>query len=131
MGYTITTDPTMPVIVCTLGADFSLKEDMNNVLQELSQLLDQAPRPVYYISNITGARLTFGDIVMGMGATASMGGVLRHPNMVEMIVISASDVVRLGVKALSQAQYGGVNARLAQDLDEAMRFVQAEMSQAK
>lgn len=131
MAYTITTDPDLPAIVCTLGADFNLKADMENVFQELHRLLDQAGQPVYYVNDITDAKFSFSDIVLGMGMAASAGGVLRHQNLYEMIVISASDVVKLGVKALGQAQYGGLNARIANNLDEATSFIKAEVSKAK
>lgn len=128
MTYKLYTHDQLPAIFCELGADFSLRDDMENVLGSLQDLLDKADQPLYYINDLTGARLSFGDIVLGMGMAASAGGVLRHPNLREMIIISASDVIKLGVKALGQAQYGGINARIATDMDQAVAFVQGEGS---
>jgi hypothetical protein len=126
MTYKLYAHDELPAIICELGPDFSLKDDMENVLKELSGLLDKAGGPVYYVNDITGAKLTFGDIVLGMGMAASAGGVMRHPNLHELITVSASDIVKLGVKALGQAQYGGIKARIASSVDEALAFIQTE-----
>jgi hypothetical protein len=130
MSYTLYAHPELPAIILEIGPEFDLKGEMEDVLQDLQKLLDQAGQPVYYINNITGAKLSFGDIVVGMGATASAGGVLRHPNLHELIMISASEIIKMGVKALGQAQYGGVKAHTANSLDDALAFVQSEIGKA-
>jgi len=127
MSYTIYPHTDLPAIICVLGAEFNLKADMDNVLQELHALLDQVGQPVYYINDISGAKMNFSDLVVGMGAAATAGGVLRHPNLYELIMLSASDVIRLGVTALGQSQYGGIKARFAKSLDEALTFVRHEV----
>lgn len=128
MAYKLYAHDKLPAIICEIGSDFHLSQDMESFFKELKRLLDEAPQPVYYINHITDAKLSFGDIVLGMGMGASAGGVLHHPNLHEMIVISASDIVKLGAKAFGQAQYGGIKTRIVNNMDEALTLVQQERS---
>jgi hypothetical protein len=125
MAYKLEIHPELPVVVCVLGADFDPKRDVGEVIKELKRTFDEAKQPIFYINDMSEVRWSFSDVVLGMGAAASAGGVMRHPNLREIIVISRSELVRLGVGALGQSQYGGLRARLATNLEEALTYIRS------
>ncbi|MFN8374983.1 MAG: hypothetical protein U0694_19170 [Anaerolineae bacterium] len=130
MAYKLERYQDLPVVVCVLGAQFDPKRDIGEVIKDLKKNFDEADQPIFYINDMTDVKWGFSDVVLGMGAAASAGGVMRHKNLREIIVISKSELVRFGVGALGQAQYGGLRARIANTLDEALNYVRGEVKKA-
>jgi hypothetical protein len=131
MSYKVNLHPELPVVVCELGADFEPRNDIGEIIKDLTRHFDEAKQPIFYINDMSGVRWSFSDVVLGMGAAAAAGGVMRHKNLREIIVISSSDLVRFGVNALGQAQYGGLRARLVNNIQEGLDYVKAETNKAE
>ncbi len=113
------------VVLLTMLPGFTVKEG-GDVLQAVYDEFERIDQMAYYLADIRQINLGFGDLVIGM-ADSALGKrpVLAHPNTVETIVISESEIVKMGINALGQAQYGSAKARVARDLDEALAYVRS------
>jgi hypothetical protein len=126
VAYKLELHQELPVVVCILGADFDPRRDITEVIKDLKSKFDEANQPIFYINDMSEVKWSFTDVMLGMGAAAAAGGVMRHPNLREIIVISRSELVRLGVGALGQSQYGGLRARIASNLEEGLNYVRSQ-----
>jgi hypothetical protein len=131
MSYSVQIDPQHPnVIVNVLPADFNPGKELPAVLEELKAAFESMTVPFYYISDTSDAKWGFGEMVQAMAASAGRNtGFLKNPLLQEIIVVSTSNLINLGVNALGQEQYGIVNARTMPNLKEALRHIESSMLQ--
>jgi hypothetical protein len=128
MSYKLELHPELPAVICLLGTDFEPRHDIGDIIKDLKKHFDNAQQPIFYVNDMSEVKWGFSDVVLGMGAAAAAGGVMRHPNLREIIVISRSELVRLGVGALGQSQYGGLRARIVSNLDEGLNYIKGAIS---
>jgi hypothetical protein len=69
-------------------------------------------------------RVNFGDMVSQMGSfTKGSTAFLKHPNIRELVIITSSDILTLGAKALGQAQYGRLPVSVFGSPEEAFDYM--------
>jgi hypothetical protein len=104
--------------------DFPIRRDVREAGNMLRVMLDQAKEPVPYILDVIEIRMDFGEMIYAMAdLTKGEGAVWRHPMLKEMIVITNSSMVRLGVNSLRQMQYGGLKTAAFSTLEEAFKHL--------
>lgn len=131
MSYSVNINPEHPnVIVNVLNADFNPGKELPAVLEELKTAFESMNVPFYYISDTSEAKWGFGEMVQAMAASAGRStGFLKNPLLQEIIVVSTSTLINLGVNALGQEQYGIVHARTMPTVNEALRHIEMAMAQ--
>lgn len=131
MSFSVQINPDHPnVIVNVLYSDFNPGKELAAVLDELQAAFESMTGPFYYISDTSEAKWGFGDMVQAMAASAGRStGFLKNPMLQEIIVISTSNLINIGVKALGQGQYGFLNARTMASQQEALYYIEGAMHQ--
>ncbi len=122
MNYEIEAIPGKPIIMAALSESFDLVRDSARMVDELLSVLNTQPAPVFYISDARSMRVNFGDMVGLMGFMAKDHTAL-HPNIREVVVITSSDMVSLGAKALDQTQYSNLPVSVFGSIEEAFDYV--------
>src|SRR3990172_1005371 len=132
-NYTIERNPEMPVLIAKLTEIFSMQHDVKPYIEALEKALSESTEPVFFITDATDLSVSFTDLVMGM-ATVTIGvrearAVVQHPNIREMIVISANKLVTLGTKAMKQSQYGGISVTAFDTEEQALAYIRQTLAQ--
>ena len=129
MSYKIEEIPGEPIILASFAADFSLARDATEAVDTLTPILDSQPTPVFYVSDARDIKTDFGDMVGLMGfVTKGNTAFLKHPNIREVVIITSSDLLKLGAKALGQQQYGGVPVSVFGSPEEAFEYMRTQIT---
>jgi hypothetical protein len=105
MSYDIKEIPGESIVLVTLSESFDPAYDAVDSIEKITSILDAQPAPVFYAIDIRSLHVNFGDMVSMMGlATKGATGFLKHPNIREVVIISSSDMLTLGAKALIRAE---------------------------
>lgn len=122
MAVTLDLQPGEPILLVKFLNPFDIKIDIPGYMQDLRAIYDAAAEPLVNITDVTGLKLSFGDIVAGMAIlTKGQKEVILHRNAIVYIAVADSDMLRLAASALSQVQYGSIPIKVAKTLDEAIR----------
>ncbi|MGF1503884.1 MAG: hypothetical protein ACFB51_01915 [Anaerolineae bacterium] len=130
MSYTITRRDDLPVLISEVSTDFDPRSDLQPLLAELDAAFAAMDGPFYYIANIGESKWNFAQVVQALGQVAGSNAamLLRNPHLRETLVVVHSDLIELGVRALSQTQYGGLRAHLMDSVEEALAYVRKDVS---
>ncbi|NDJ53090.1 MAG: hypothetical protein GYB68_08415 [Chloroflexi bacterium] len=129
MSYVVKAEQQLPIVSSTLYEDFNAREELPKVLEELRDAFAGMKEPFFYISDTTEARWKFADMVQAMASAAVGGGsVLKNRNLQQIIVVTGSSLVEMGVSALSQPQYGLLDARTCATYEDAIEWVRKQCS---
>ncbi len=123
MSFTIQMYPEIPAILLTLTSDYDLRTDFPKSYAKVTQLLQGATRPLYYITDLTNAKVDMDLIMQGAGKTSlESGGTFHHPMVKEVLLVSPSDVVHFAAEGLQHDVYGNVRVRTFYTVDEALDY---------
>jgi hypothetical protein len=116
--------PDEPIIFIEARNPIDLKVDMPDAITRFKALLDAAERPVWDVTDALGFTMSFADMVGMLGTISRTDlGVIRHRNFAGLALVADSDLLRMGLNALGQAQYGGLTVKTFATLDDAMAYV--------
>lgn len=130
MSYRIEIQPSVPpVVISVLNADFNPVTELNPVLQEIDSAFASMSEPFYYVSDTHSAHWNFAEMVQAMAASAGRDvSFLKNPYLKQIIVVTDSNLIKLGVSALGQEQYGMVRASTVPTLEAALDYVHSTVS---
>lgn len=130
MTYSLQVYGDQRIIVGVLGEEFDLGADIEPYVHELGDLLDGMNGPAVYVNDLGSFNLNFADMI-GLMASVTRGNlaVMKHPNLLMTIVISTNNMVRLGVNALAQNQYGSLRTEVVPTFQDALAHAARELAQ--
>jgi hypothetical protein len=129
MGYDVTLLPNEPILLAKFDEDFSVARDGEEMMGEMKRILDASSTPLYMLDDFLKLKMSFPDLVAALAmSTRGSTAVMRHPNVRKLVIVSTSELLRLGGNALKQAQYGGFQADIYPSLDEALTGIRKEMA---
>jgi hypothetical protein len=127
MSFTIQTYPEVPAILLTLLRDYDLRTDFPKSYAKVSQLLQSASRPLYYITDLTDAKIDLDMLMQGAGKTSlGSGGTFHHPMVKEVLLVSPNDVVHFAAEGLRDDVYGNVRIQIFYSVDEALAYARSQ-----
>ncbi len=109
---TITLMDHLPVLLNTIEADFSIKDDWPWAVKQWHHFLDDSPVPLFAIDDVRKMNVALGDVV----AFASLGTrgpdpIWRHPNLRCVCFITDSALIRAAVAGLNSPTFGNTAAK--------------------
>ena len=127
MSYDVKEFKGEPIVLVTMNEDFDPAHDTADSIERLTPFFDAQTAPIFYAVDIRSIRFDFGDVVSMMGmATKGNATFLRHPNIRELVIITSSEMITLGAKALGQSQYGGLNVSVFGSPEEAFGYMREQ-----
>jgi hypothetical protein len=130
MSYTLEKLPGEPILLNVLSETYDIGRDASASTEQLLDLLDTMDTPTFLIVDVRKLRLSFGDMVGGLGfLTRGEAATFRHPNIREVVAVTTSDLLGMGAKALEQMQYGGLRSSVFETLDEALAYVRDRVAE--
>lgn len=126
MSYVVETQhKASPVVINILNDDFNAGKELGPALEEIKAAFGAMTEPFYYISDTTRAKWNFGDMIQAMAASAGRDiSFLKNPHLKEIIVVTDSSLIQMGVSALGQEQYGMVKAKTVPTLEAALEYIE-------
>lgn len=122
LSYTIEKLPDEPIVIQTIRSDDTVVEAPDSI-DTMSELLEAQGEPVFLIYDVSGATFTLDDILAGSNqASRSEKPILKHPKIREIIVVSASELIKLAAKGLSAPIFGHVAIRVFETLEGALAY---------
>src|SRR5579862_1928165 len=101
MSFTTEKLPDKPVVLQTLGKDYSHAAEGVQVVDQATHLLDQQSQPVFFIWNLADAPLNPDDIIGGATMVTKQVKFFKHPNIRQAMIISNSRMLELAAKGLN------------------------------
>src|SRR5438105_1255172 len=126
MPILIEKQPDEPIITVLATSPIDFKTEIPPAMREFIAILDQAAEPVWDITEARNLPINFSEIVAVLGIISRADiGVVRHPKLAGIALIADNDLLRMGMRALGQAQYGSVQVKVFATLEEAFAFVRS------
>ena len=126
MSYEINVLDDHTAILLTLNSDYDVKNDTQASGDEMLAILDAVDHQLPLIADLRDLKVDFASMVAGLAlGTRGPSVVFGHPNISQIVFIADSGLIRIGTKALSQAQYGSIHVMVVDTLEEALAMVEA------
>ncbi len=126
MSFTVQMLPDAPALLLTLSAEYNLFTDFPKSYQSVSEVLDKACEPVYYIMDARAATFDMNIIIQAASSTSqSSQGTFHHPNVKGVLIVSPHDVIHVAAEGLRTDVYGNVRVRTFHSLDDALAFARS------
>jgi hypothetical protein len=123
MAIDVTRLPAEPIVLVSFEPDTKLRVDIPTIFPRIIAERDAITEPIsryFVIIDLTRYSITFGDLIYIMGELKGIGSLRRADRPAYMMVVGMGGIVEMGVKALTQSQYGGYQSRMFARLDEAL-----------
>ena len=129
MSFSLERRGNQRIIVGVVGQDFDLRTEAEPYLHQVRDMLDQMDGPTVYISDLREMELNLGDLTVLM-STVTRGdmAVLKHPNLRDIILVASNNMIKLGVNALGQSQYGRLHASVAESVEAALEQAENDLA---
>jgi hypothetical protein len=129
MPYRIEKLPGEDIVVHTMTNLVSFEDNAPLMAHELIGLFDSLPDIVYYINDVKGMEVSFGDMVGALAMlTEDEMPVLRHKNIREVLIVTHGGMAAVGAKALGRAQYGSTPVSVFGTVDEALSYARQSLN---
>lgn len=116
-----------PIIFIEARSPVDVKTEMPDAIARFVALLDAADQPLWDVTDAQGFTATFSDMVSILGIISRTDlGMIHHRHFAGLALVTDSEVIRTGLEALGQVQYGGIVVRTFPTVDEAIDFVRTE-----
>ncbi len=131
MAYTFTKYPGEPIIQFSIGPGFSVKEHIEESLEQLVALLDAAEEPCFYLIDAQNLALGYEDMLAASHLT-TLGekAPLHHPNLRETVLVPGSKLQELAAKGVQTASFGYVRISVQPTVEEALEYIRGKLAGA-
>lgn len=130
MAYQTRRFPGEPIIYFAILPPLEM-EDNEKILAETNAFKKEAGGHVYRIVDVTGAQMTFDQMINAMSAERNREGGPNDP-LVTLIFVGSGELAEFGVKAMrEQQQYGKVSVQMFSSLDAALAEARAMIAKAR
>jgi hypothetical protein len=124
MTFTVRMLDDAPALLLTLSSQYNLFEDFPRSYAAVTELLDSAEQPVYYILDLTDVPFDMTTIIQGAANTSrDTQGTFHHPNVRAVLLISPHEVIHFAAQGLREEVYGQVTAQTFYTLDDALAYM--------
>ena len=119
----------LPVLLNTVEAEFSIKEDWPWAVDEWRRILDTSPVPLFAIDDIRAMSVSLGDM-LDFASLGSRGNdpIWRHPKLRGIYFISDSKLIHTAAAGLNSPTFGNTPARAFDTLEEALADIERTLA---
>lgn len=127
MSYEISVDYELGMVVFRMYDGFSVAEYGEVATKEVLDALDDAPKPVFYVLDLTSFLPSLDDIIVGTSkGTGGENPTYFHANTRGVIFISDNAIITTAVAGLDTDAFGHVVAQVFPTMDDAVAYIRAQ-----
>ncbi len=120
--------PNEPILIIKLYRDYVVGKDTAEMLSTVNEQIGENESGLYSIYDLTEMKMSFGDLVMAMSNQAQKApGAMADPR-VTTVIVGSSEMVKLGVQAFQQEQYGNLRFPLYESVEEALKYAREQLA---
>ncbi len=122
--YEIEKLPGEPILVCTLSETWSVSNDLSATIDQITEHLDAADEPLYYINDVSGGlKVDLKDVILAANQAArGSSAIFHHPNFKKFLMVTDLKLFELAVRGLDSEIFGNVPVAVFQTLEEALEY---------
>ncbi len=118
--------PGEPILINTMYEGWSAANDLLINIEQLLEHLNAANEPLYYVSDVSGLKLSLQDVILAANRAArGSNAIFHHPNFREFVVVTDSKLFDLAAKGLDSELFGFVPVSIFKTLEEALEYARA------
>ncbi len=122
---TILADP--PAVQFALLAGYRMSQHLRALVDSMNEALAEAAEPIWTLLDIRQMQINWSDLVSALADIRDIRQATPHSdNSRGTLIITGSDLLKLGAKALSQSQYGGGAVGVFETVEEALDFARSQ-----
>ena len=123
-GFTVEKYEHEPIVLVTYLEEWNSQADVKAATSAVLALLAAAEEPVFYIVDMTiEPKFKLDDLLtITSQLTRTSTALLKHPNMLEHLLVTRNAVMKLAAKGLSSDAFGGIRGHTFETLDEALAY---------
>jgi len=132
MDYTVQKYPEEPIVEFAVTEQFRVYDHLPDSIEDARKVLDNLGEDIYYVVDAGHLRLDFSGAVAALAMLAKGKlALFKHPRIHKIVVAGKSRLLEMSMKALGQAQYGGLTVYFYHTIEEALTAVRAEIGGVK
>jgi hypothetical protein len=126
MSYTVEKFPNERIVLQVLHADYSYGSEGAESANAVFDILEAQNEPIYLIMDIREAAFSMEDILQGSSSVMQQRQLLKHPNIIENIIVTESRFMKLVVQGFNSPVFGNVNVRVFDSRDAAIAYARTQ-----
>ncbi len=120
-----------PILIITLGKDYMVGRDTPEYMKAIADNIGPDETGLYVIYDLREMKMSFGDLVFVMGnQMEKRPGLMTDPRL-NTVVVGSTELVKLGIMAFEQEQYGKIKFPLFASIDEGLQYAREQIKQRK
>ncbi len=128
MDFTIEKVPDKPIVMFVPDEAFNLGTGLTKMVEAATTVLDQMEEPVFYIPDMSKARIRLDDMFLGLTQVAlGEKPFLRHPKIREILVVVLNPVIKKVAKGVGNGLYGDIPLRTFKTRQEALDYAERQL----
>jgi hypothetical protein len=130
MPFDLSVLPEEPIIISTLISPFDIEKDLRMLSDRVKYILQETTGTYYYITDTTHLdHISFSMVLSGLVAISKgAASFLLKDERLNPVIVANSGLARFAAESLSQKQYGGLNIRLFNSLEEALAYSRQQIA---
>jgi len=118
-------------VVLTQQPDSEIGEEFPQAMQQLAELLNIQPDPVYLVLNLSGINMSMDDLLKTSSSAArGPDAVLHHPQVIETYYVVTNAMLKLGVTGLTSETFGSAKVRAFDTYEEALAYCHERIAES-
>lgn len=130
MHFKVERLPDEQIIIVTFGRDYVFGEDTQALAQAVAAKVTGEDTNIHVVYDVREMKMSFGDLVVSMSNAAQKSAGAQVSNF-KTIFVGSSEMVRLGILAFEQEQYGKMKFPLYANLEEGLKYAREQIKQRK
>jgi hypothetical protein len=119
--------PNEPILIIKLYKEYVVGRDTAEMLSTVNSQIGENESGLYSIYDLTEMKMSFGDLVMALSNQAQKApGAMADPR-VTTVIVGSSELVKFGVEAFKQEQYGNLKFPLFESVEEALSYAREQL----
>lgn len=114
------------ILIVALNRDYIFGKETQALEQTVNDSIPAGETEIQAIYDLREIKMSFGDLVLAMAnQTQKAAGSLGDPRL-KAVIVGSGEMVRLGILAFQQEQYGKMKFPLFDSMEEALKYAREQ-----
>lgn len=113
-----------PIIQLTILPDYTVREHQKFSGPAVRGLMDATSEPLYLLYDLRQLRIEWMELLQGLSSAGDEIKQGAATNYLGTLFVTTDPVVRMGMQALAQRQYGSGNITVFDSVEDAVAYVE-------
>jgi hypothetical protein len=120
--------PDLPVLRITLNSTYKARAHQRASTVAVNEYMDQMSEKVFLLYDMGNVKVDWGEMIMGLADARDAYKEGEHRNYRETVIVVRNMLLKMGLRALGQQQYGNMRVTIFETVDEALDYVKSRLS---